>query len=63
MKKLFIAMILLSVICAGCNTKNIVSSTGNESTNSTQSAFSAFNDERYIWEGWSFSTNKVQTTK
>ena len=59
MKKiLFIALVLAA--CIGCKTKIItVDGTKNEEATS----FGAFNDERYIWEGWSFSTNRVQTIK
>ena len=55
MKKiLFIALVLAT--CIGCTTKIIkVDGAKNEEATS----FSAFNDERYIWEGWSFSTNRV----
>jgi uncharacterized protein YcfL len=32
-------------------------------TNSSLNTFNAFNDERYVWESWTFSTNKVNNLK
>lgn len=58
MKKLITLFILL--MCVGCSTKIInVNGTKNEETTS----FNAFNDESYVWESWSFSTNKVNNLK
>ena len=50
----------LVLCCFGCNTKtnNTIESKNNKAT-----SFRAFNDERYIWESWSFSTNKVNSLK
>lgn len=42
----------------GCKANKIhVVHNDNVVTNTVQ--FKAFNDENYIWEGWSFSTNRV----
>lgn len=58
MKKLITLFILL--VCVGCTSTIInVDGTKNEETTS----FNAFNDENYIWESWSFSTNKVNDLK
>ena len=58
MKKLITLFILL--MCVGCTPKIInVNGTKNEETTS----FNAFNDESYVWENWSFSTNKVNNLK
>lgn len=62
MKKIIIFSILL-LIYAGCSTKIITTYDVNSSTNSQNKTFNAFNDERYVWEGWSFSTNKVNNLK
>jgi hypothetical protein len=52
--------VLLIFICAGCASKIInIDGTKNEETTS----FNAFNDERYVWESWTFSTNKVNNLK
>lgn len=58
MKKTIIIFFLL-ISCIGCKTKSDIS----KSTNNESISFKAFNDERYIWESWSFSTNKVQKIK
>lgn len=59
MKKL-ITVFLLMTICIGCSTK-IINVDGK--TNDERTSFNAFNDESYVWEGWSFSTNKVDKVK
>lgn len=43
----------------GCITKIQVIDDGSSSTNNIQRVSSGFNDETYIWENWSFSTNRV----
>lgn len=59
MKKIIFALFILT-FCFGCSTKIInVDGTKNEETTS----FNAFNDESYVWESWSFSTNKVNNLK
>ena len=58
MKKLITLFVLL--MCVGCAPKIInVNGTKNEETTS----FNAFNDENYVWESWTFSTNKVNNLK
>jgi uncharacterized protein YceK len=60
MKKIIFALFILAVVCSGCSTKIInVDGTKNEETTS----FNAFNDESYVWESWTFSTNKVNNLK
>lgn len=51
----------LVLCCFGCTTKtnNTIESKNNKAT----SSFRAFNDERYVWESWIFSTNKVNNLK
>lgn len=58
MKKLIVLFILAT--CIGCKTKiiNIDNAKNEEAT-----SFEAFNDESYVWEGWTFSTNKVNKVK
>lgn len=52
--------ILLIFMCTGCSYKIInIDGTKNEKTTS----FNAFNDESYVWESWTFSTNKVFKVK
>jgi hypothetical protein len=59
MKKIILAVFIL-VICTSCSTK-IINVDGKD--NNEQTSFEAFNDENYVWEGWTFSTNKVQKIK
>lgn len=59
MKKI-IFMLFILMFCFGCTPKIInIDGTKNEETTS----FNAFNDENYVWESWSFSTNKVDNLK
>lgn len=62
MKHIFITL-LLTIICVGCSTKTVTVYDVNSSTNSKNKTFNAFNDERYVWESWTFSTNKVNNLK
>jgi hypothetical protein len=59
MKKLLI--IALVLCCFGCTTK--ITNTLENENNKATSSFRAFNDERYVWESWTFSTNKVNKLK
>ena len=61
--KSFLTSIVLCIFCAGCSTKIITVQDVNSSTNSQNKALGAFNDERYVWEGWTFSTNNVNKLK
>lgn len=58
MKKLLLILAIAS--CIGCSTKH---SNVDEKRSNETSSFNAFNDESYVWEGWSFSTNKVDNIK
>ena len=60
MKKIIFALFIFATVCSSCSTKNInVDRTKNEE----KTSFNAFNDERYVWESWTFSTNKVNNLK
>lgn len=59
MKKIILAVLILA-ICIGCSTK-IINIDGKD--NNEQTSFEAFNDENYVWEGWTFSTNNVNKLK
>ena len=59
MKKILLITLVLAT-CIGCKTK-IVNVNGAKNEEAT--SFEAFNDENYVWEGWSFSTNKVDSIK
>ena len=61
MKK--IIFITLLVLCFGCKTKKQNNNDYESLNTTTNISFSAFNDERYIWENWTFSTNKVNNLK
>ena len=50
----------LVLCCFGCTTKTTNTL---ESENNKTTSFSAFNDESYVWESWTFSTNKVFKVK
>lgn len=43
----------------GCTTKIQIIDDGSSKTNKVQNVSTGFNDETYIWESWSFSTNRV----
>ena len=58
MKKLLI--IALVLCCFGCTIKTTNTL---ENENSKAASFNAFNDESYVWESWTFSTNKVFKVK
>ena len=59
MKKIIFAL-LVGITLFGCNSNNCVECKNCDNTsNKTNITFRAFNDERYIWENWNFSTNKV----
>ena len=45
MKKIFMAIVLLSVFLAGCKTTVV---------------HDDFSDEEYIWENWTHSTNRIE---
>lgn len=50
---------VLAVSLAGCMTKIQVIDDGSSSSAEQQRMSSGFNDETYIWESWTFSTNRV----
>lgn len=50
---------VLAISLAGCTTKIQVIENGSSHSADRQSMSSGFNDETYIWESWSFSTNRV----
>lgn len=63
-KTLCIMAVVLSIVsmcifgCSGCKAEKInIIHTDNVVTNIVPAK--AFNDENYVWEGWQFSTNKV----
>ena len=58
MKKFLIMALVLC--CFGCTTKTTNTL---ENENSKAASFNAFNDESYVWESWTFSTNKVNKVK
>lgn len=43
----------------GCVTKIQVIEDGPSNTNKMHKVESGFNEETYVWEGWTFSTNRV----
>ena len=53
-----VALALLGGV-SGCITKIQVIDDGSSSTNKVQKVESGFNEETYVWESWSFSTNQV----
>lgn len=58
-KSVMIALVGLTLAyVGGCVTKFHVIEDGSN-TNNVQRVSSSFNDESYIWETWSFSTNRV----
>ena len=63
MKKKIIAIVFASLFLTGiggCITKiQVIDDGSNTSTNKVQNVSNSFNDETYIWENWSFSTNRV----
>lgn len=59
LKIAFAALAALVVVSfSGCTTKIQVIDGGSEKSQSTKVS-SGFNDETYIWESWTFSTNRV----
>lgn len=61
MKKLIYAIAIAAVFAvAGCKSDSffVIDSDQNASQQT-----GAFNDETYIWESWTFSTNKVNEVK
>lgn len=57
-QKLIIITTLIS-LCFGCKTKQQNTNEYENLNTTTNISFSAFNDEKYIWESWTFSTNEV----
>ena len=55
---LIIALVLCCFGCTNTKTSNTL-----ENENSKAASFNAFNDESYVWESWTFSTNKVFKVK
>lgn len=60
-KKICIGLILGCALI-GCKSEKIIVIDGGSATSNT-SSLGAFNDENYVWEGWSFSTNNVENLK
>lgn len=54
---LLISALIFGAICFGCKTNKIIVIDGG---NAEPTTMKAFNDERYIWENWNFSTNRVE---
>ena len=60
MKKLFAALTIIGVMCfSGCVSEKNCSG----SSSKTNTTFSAFNDETYVWESFIFTTNRVNEVK
>jgi len=64
MKKLKLSAFVILVAAAlwlvpGCTTKIQVIDDGSSKTNQVHKVESGFNDETYVWESWTFSTNRV----
>lgn len=53
------AGLALAGLVGGCITKIHVIDGKSDGTNNVQRVSGSFNDETYIWESWSFSTNRV----
>ena len=62
MKKTIAALFLasqLALAVSSCKSTKIQVIDDSSGTNRVQNVQSGFNDETYIWEGWLFSTNRV----
>lgn len=53
-----LSTLLIAFICCSCKSNKIIVIDGGNADPST--SLNAFNDERYIWENWKFSTNTVE---
>ena len=62
MKKITYAIIVAAILLfSGCNSMHffVIDDTNKDKETVT----GAFNDETYIWESWSYSTNQVNEVK
>lgn len=63
MKKFTYAIAVATILFfSGCKTMHFFVVDDNNSKND-QTNVGAFNDETYIWESWSYSTNQVNEVK
>lgn len=61
MKRLIAALIVTACLC-GCKSENKIQVI-NTSDAGKQIVGDGFNGEDYVWESWSFSTNRVEGVK
>ena len=63
MKKLF-SVIIFATILSGCTSKLVIDNNQSYHKNDSSIIYSSnFNEEHYIWENWSFTTNRVVQPK
>ena len=55
----YIIVVLTTTILVGCSYTFQNTQSDARTAQQYQQSFSVFNDENYIWEDWSFGTNKV----
>lgn len=61
-----IAVILCCISMSGCKSRpniQVIETDTQESECRQEGLFGAFSDMSFIWEGWFYSTNKVETIK